>query len=125
MDHASDASSFRIFQSGKLLPYSELLLLKNSTILANAKTMLPFWYTIPVISWIASLLHKKGKKSDDKSKQASKNLQAKISQKNFLQAKWIKRLLLPMPQKKFQNILFLQVQPWTVSLIPILKSGIK
>ena len=34
-------------------------MLKSSTILSNAKMMLPFWYTIPIISWIARLLKKK------------------------------------------------------------------
>ncbi len=49
----------RLFSNGKLLPYSDLLMLKSSTILSNAKMMLPFWYTIPIISWIARLLKKK------------------------------------------------------------------
>ena len=46
---------FHLFVDGKLLPYSDLLMLRNSKILANAKSRLPFYYTIPVISWIISL----------------------------------------------------------------------
>lgn len=46
---------FQLFVDGKLLPYSDLLMLRNSKILANAKSRLPFYYTIPVISWIMSL----------------------------------------------------------------------
>ena len=105
MDHASDASSFRIFQSGKLLPYSELLLLKNSTILANAKTMLPFWYTIPVISWIASLLHKKGKKSDDKSKLTSKELTSEDIPEEFSTSKVDKKVALAHAAKEISEYL--------------------
>lgn len=46
---------FQLFVDGKLLPYSDLLMLRNSKIFANAKSRLPFYYTIPVISWIMSL----------------------------------------------------------------------
>lgn len=71
--HANSEPAFHIFSGGKLLPYSELLMLKNSAILANAKNMLPFWYTIPVISWLASLFSKKKRKP----------AQSKIAQKEF------------------------------------------
>lgn len=62
VDHTNSEPSFHIFSGGKLVPYSELLMLKNSSILANAKTMLPFWYTIPIIAWLASLFSKKKQK---------------------------------------------------------------
>lgn len=54
--------SFQLFVDGKLLPYSDLLMLKNSKILTNAKSRLPFYYTLPVISWIISLFN--GRKKD-------------------------------------------------------------
>jgi hypothetical protein len=47
-----DVASFQLFVNGQLLPYSELLMLKQSKILANAKGRLPFTYTIPILSWI-------------------------------------------------------------------------
>ncbi len=47
--------SFQLFIDGKLLPYSDLLMLRNHKILTNAKSRLPFYYTVPVISWIMSL----------------------------------------------------------------------
>lgn len=72
-DHNSSEPTFHIFSGGKLVSYSELLMLKNTTILANAKMMLPFWYTIPVISWLASLFSKKKRKP----------AQNKIAQKEF------------------------------------------
>ncbi|MBQ7752701.1 MAG: hypothetical protein IJR80_03470 [Treponema sp.] len=46
---------FRLFVNGQLLPYHDLLMLKNSKILANAKARLPFYYTMPIISWIFAL----------------------------------------------------------------------
>ena len=65
---------FRLFVDGKLLPYSDLLMLKNSKILTNAKSRLPFYYTIPVLSWIMSLFVGKSK---DKKKAAQKAVETK------------------------------------------------
>ena len=62
--------SFQLFVDGKLLPYSDLLMLKNSKILANAKSRLPFFYTIPIISWIMSLFNGRSK---DKQRALSNN----------------------------------------------------
>ena len=61
-EHDEDSlEGFRLFVDGKLLPYSDLLMLKNSKILANAKSRLPFYYTLPVISWIMSLFSGRSK----------------------------------------------------------------
>ena len=61
-EHDEDGlEGFRLFIDGKLLPYSELLMLKNSKILANVKSRLPFYYTMPILSWIMSLFSGKGK----------------------------------------------------------------
>jgi len=49
-------NTLNLFADGKLLPYSELLMLSRSEIVTDAKIMLPFWYTVPPISWIASLI---------------------------------------------------------------------
>ncbi len=59
---------FHLFVNGKVLPYTDLLMLKNNKILANAKSRLPFYYMIPIISWIASLFNgkKKAKKTTQK-----------------------------------------------------------
>ena len=58
-NHIPAGTNFNIFSGGKLETYTNLLMLKSSSILANAKLMLPFWYTIPFISWLASLFFKK------------------------------------------------------------------
>lgn len=58
-DHSENANIFHIFSNGKLLPYSELLMLSNSSILSTAKIMLPFWHTIPILSWIMSMINSK------------------------------------------------------------------
>lgn len=62
------SENFHLFTNGKLAPYGELLMLKNSKILANAKSTLPFYYTIPIISWIAKLFSSKNKKQSAQKK---------------------------------------------------------
>ena len=48
-----------LFSGEDLLPYSTLLMLNRQNVLADAKILLPFWYTIPILSWIVSLFKKK------------------------------------------------------------------
>lgn len=61
-----DEQNFKIFSDGRLIPYSELLMLKHSQIYSRAKSRLPFVYTIPIVSWIISLFNKNKKKSKEK-----------------------------------------------------------
>lgn len=51
-----DGGSVTLFVNGELIPYSELLLMNRSELLSDARIKLPFWYTTPVISWIAKLI---------------------------------------------------------------------
>ncbi|MBQ5384623.1 MAG: hypothetical protein IIU46_09285 [Treponema sp.] len=58
---SEDASKLILFRDGVLVPYSELLMLRRAEIYSNAKAKLPFWYSMPVISWILSAIHRKSK----------------------------------------------------------------
>lgn len=60
-DADESMDGFHLFVNGRLMNYSDLLMLKNSQILQNAKSRLPFIYTIPLISWIISLFNTKKK----------------------------------------------------------------
>lgn len=62
-------NSANLFLGENLMPYSHLLMLNRQTILANARILLPFWYTIPIFSWLIGLFNKKPQK---KKKQANK-----------------------------------------------------
>ncbi|OJF76747.1 MAG: hypothetical protein BKP49_05325 [Treponema sp. CETP13] len=82
-----------LFSNGKLLPYSQLLMLSRQEMVTDTKIMLPFWYTIPVISWIAKLLFmgssSKRKNKDNKIQKKnelnfSKSSRNKFSGKNDL-----------------------------------------
>lgn len=53
---SDDPSKISLFVNGKLLPYSEILMMNRQVLLNDAKIKLPFWYSMPIISWIAKLL---------------------------------------------------------------------
>ena len=63
-------NSANLFLGDNLLPYEHLLMLNRQTILANAKILLPFWYTIPFFSWLMGLFNKKGKEKNKKTAHA-------------------------------------------------------
>ncbi|MDR3173291.1 MAG: hypothetical protein LBU19_03485 [Treponema sp.] len=52
----------RIFERGKLIPYSLMFLLKRKEILFDAKMSLPFWYSIPILRSIFAFFAKLSKK---------------------------------------------------------------
>ena len=77
-----EMAGFNLFVNGQLLPYSELLMLKNSKILTNAKAKLPFIYTIPIISWIISFFTNRSRVK----KQKNKTVQ-ELAEENKLQTR--------------------------------------
>jgi hypothetical protein len=46
--------------NGTLLPFSTLLLLKRKTLLIDARLLLPFWYSIPIVSAIIGFFKRLG-----------------------------------------------------------------
>jgi hypothetical protein len=52
----------RIFERGKLIPYSLLFVMKRKDMLFDAKMSLPFWYSIPIINSIIAFFVRLGKK---------------------------------------------------------------
>ena len=45
-------SPARVFANGKLLPYSTLLLVRRRELLQDVRLMLPFWYSMPILTAI-------------------------------------------------------------------------
>ncbi len=66
MARANKGGGSNLFLGDNLLPYSHLLMLNRQTLLANAKILLPFWYTIPFFSWLIGLFNKKPQKKKSK-----------------------------------------------------------
>jgi hypothetical protein len=54
--------SSRIFKNGKLLSLSVLLAIGRKDILSDAKIMLPFWYSVPILSAIIAFFKNLGRK---------------------------------------------------------------
>ncbi len=55
------AAKVSFLDDGKLIPYADILMMNRAQLLSDAKILLPFWYTTPVISWIARLLFRPAK----------------------------------------------------------------
>ncbi|MDR2048634.1 MAG: hypothetical protein LBP69_04195 [Treponema sp.] len=56
------SESSRLFNRNELLPLRTLLLIKRKELLSDVKLLLPFWYTIPVISHLIAFFQNLGKK---------------------------------------------------------------
>lgn len=55
------------FESGHLIPYSEILFMERTELLSDAKIKLPFWYTIPLVSWVIKMIMRPPKSKKEKS----------------------------------------------------------
>ena len=73
VNHDAIITKINLFANGTLVPYSELLMINRQSLVSDVKIMLPFWYTVPVISWIAALILKPSKK-DKKNKNNNKTI---------------------------------------------------
>ncbi|MDR2210113.1 MAG: hypothetical protein LBO65_01400 [Spirochaetaceae bacterium] len=65
--------SSRIYKSGLLLPMSALYAVRRKELLADARLMLPFWYSVPILASIAAFFKRLGKKRRKK-EQAGEDL---------------------------------------------------
>jgi hypothetical protein len=65
----------RLFSHGEMLPYSSLFILKRKDILEDAKLLLPFWYSTPILSAIIAFFRNFFKKKQEK-KEAQQNIDA-------------------------------------------------
>ena len=66
--------AFQLFVDGHLLPYSQLLMLRQEDVMAEAKARLPFMYTIPIISWLIGLF--RSRKIEKQKKEAQQKKEA-------------------------------------------------
>jgi hypothetical protein len=62
--------SSRIFRGNKLIPMSELYVLRRKDMLADAKVLLPFWYSIPLLAAIAAFFKKFGGKKKQRQEES-------------------------------------------------------
>jgi hypothetical protein len=58
--------SSKLFNKNELLPLRVLLFIKRKELLSDVKLLLPFWYTVPIISHIIAFFQNLGKKKKKK-----------------------------------------------------------
>jgi hypothetical protein len=61
-----------LFYKDDLVPLDELLSLDRKGLLTDAKMLLPFWYSVPILLGIASFIHRLGKSREEKAAAAAK-----------------------------------------------------
>jgi len=61
----------RLFYKGTLVPLSELLLLKQKDLLTDVKVLLPFWYSLPIISSVIAFFKQRSRKRKKTKKSVS------------------------------------------------------
>ena len=57
----SPFAKLQLFKNDQLVPYSELLLISRADLYTDCKMRVPFYYTMPIISWFAAFMLKKPK----------------------------------------------------------------
>ena len=67
MEHSKSGAplSAKVFSNGQLAPYSYLYFIQRKEMLINARLVLPFWYSIPIISSIIAFFKRLRKKKKD------------------------------------------------------------
>jgi hypothetical protein len=59
-------ASSRIFSRGQLIPMSALYVLRRKDLLTDARILLPFWYSVPIISAIVAFFKRLWKKNKNR-----------------------------------------------------------
>ncbi len=75
----------RVFPNGKIAPYNKILLINRNEILSDTKILLPFWYTVPIVSAIIAFFKRPKNKAKKKTVEPKKKKTAP-SKKNELKA---------------------------------------
>ncbi len=62
----------RYFGGGRLAPLDTLLNLDRKSLLTDVRMLLPFWYTVPVLSWFIGIFKRSSKRKSDQRKAVKK-----------------------------------------------------
>lgn len=88
-----------LFVNGKLIPYSELLMLHRGELYTDAKIMLPFWHSIPLFSWLIGIFKKNTIKKVSKTKQEKPKVQKNHEEKQLSRKEELKQNALIIEKK--------------------------
>lgn len=78
-ENKEPTNGFKIFDHGRLLSYSELLMLNRQELLTDTRIMLPFWYTVPILSAIFALFNRPRRPRRKKNQEAQTSM---VAEKN-------------------------------------------
>ncbi len=137
MNNRGETEGFRMFNHGRLLPYSELLMLNRQELLTDTKILLPFWYTLPIISAIITFFRRPRRKKIDRTNKRSHpaaestaerdetrgdvRLQRKIELKSAVSI--IEKKLVP-EGSTLEDEMALHLERWNRTLDPTSKSNL-
>jgi hypothetical protein len=120
-DDTKPSESSKLVESGKLLPFSLLLMLNRKALLSDTLMLLPFWYSITVlVSIITFFMHLgKSKKSEKDKKNIDEDSISESSRDNNLppSLKDLAMDLIP-PGRTLQNTLEEQEARWNTRINP-------
>jgi hypothetical protein len=117
----------RIFSRDRLLSYTDLFMLNRQELLTDAKILLPFWYTIPVISSIIAFFMRPKKASNSAQSgnskagafpQAEGAINKKVSPREIaseLQAEFVPA------NKTLQDCIIEQLDLWNTIIDPVIR----
>jgi hypothetical protein len=93
----------RIFSQGKLIPMNALYVLKRKELITDARILLPFWYSVPILSAIIAFFknlrkRKKQKEETDDELEPEKNEERESSKDIRNAAKKVETELVPQGQ---------------------------
>lgn len=77
-------NGFKMFDNNRLLSYSELLMLNRQQLLTDTRILLPFWFTIPIISSILAFFNRprSAKRKTKKAKDVQQTTEKQVSQED-------------------------------------------
>ena len=117
----------RIFSHDRLLSYADLFMLNRQELLTDTKILLPFWYTIPIISSIFAFFMRP-KKTNHTTRQGNSNTEAPPQQPNSTNKKISPREVASKLQAEFipanknlQDCIIEQLDLWNTIIDPVIR----
>ncbi|MGP1576703.1 MAG: hypothetical protein ACTTH7_04315 [Treponema sp.] len=113
----------RIFSNNKLLSYQELFMLNRQELLTDTRILLPFWYTVPVISSIIAFFMRPRKKNNTTAKKEKKTGEnqtttRKVTPKEI--AEELQKEFVPA-DKTLQDCIIEQLDLWNTNIDPVMR----
>jgi hypothetical protein len=71
----------RLFYKGDLAPLEEILDIGRRDLVSDARMLLPFWYTVPIVSDIMRLLHRLARRREERA--AARNKERRVAAKRI------------------------------------------